>query len=232
MDIFTGVFANAGLVILGSLTGLVFKKVKGLDRIGERIFQAFAIFVMVMGIQSISLDKPLYYLICLIVGITVGEILDIDKGFNRLGEWFQKKFARDGGSDFSKGFVEASLLFCIGSMTFLGAIQSGIEHQHTIYITKGIIDGVSAVTFAMGCGISVAFSSITVLVYQGLLAAGASLLAPVLTPETISMCVSVGSLSLVAIGFNMLGITKLKVANFLPAMFVPMIWQFILLIFA
>lgn len=233
MDIFYGVLANAGLVICGALVGVLFRKINKLRGIGERIFQAFGVFVMIMGLQAVDLSQPLYYLICLIVGIAIGEIIDIDKQFNRLGDWMQSKVSKDNESDadFSQGFVQASLLFCIGSMTFLGALQSGIEHQHSIYLTKGILDGVSSITLAMGSGISVAFSALPILVYQGILTLGASFLAPVLTDETVAMCVSVGSLSLVIIGLNMLGITKIKVANMLPAMFIPMIWQAIQLLF-
>ena len=230
--IFTGVLANAGLVIAGSLVGIIFIKVNALKRMGERIFQAFAIFVAVMGIKGMDFSHPLYYLICLIVGIIIGEALDIDKQFTRLGDFLQSKFARNAVSSFSKGFVEASLLFCIGSMTFLGALESGIEGEHTIYITKGILDCVSSVTLSMVYGIGVAFSALSVLVYQGLLTIGASALAPVLTDETVAMCVSVGSLSLVFIGTNMLKITHMKVANLLPAMFIPMVWQAISLLIA
>lgn len=228
MDIFLGVFINAGLVILGSLAGVLFCKIDRIKSVGERIFQAFAIFVMVMGIQGVNLDQPLFFLICLVAGITIGELLDIDKQFNRFGSWVEKKFTK-GGSEgsFAEGFVTASLLFCIGSMTFLGAIESGIKHAHTIYTTKGILDCISSLTLAMGSGISVAFSAVSIIIYQGLLTAGASLLAPILTDATVAMCVSVGSLSLVVIGLNMLKITKIKVANWLPAMFIPMIWQVI-----
>lgn len=233
MDIFIGVLINAGLVILGALAGVLLCKINKVKSIGERVFQAFAIFVMVMGIQGMDISQPLYYLICLIIGIAIGELIDIDKQFKRFGSWVEKKFAsKNGESNFAEGFVTASLLFCIGSMTFLGALQSGIQHQHSIYTTKGILDSISSVTLAMGSGISVAFSAISVLIYQGILVLGASLLAPILTDATVAMCVSVGSLDLVIIGLNMLGITKIKVANMLPAMFIPMIWQAIQLVIA
>ncbi len=226
MDIFIGVLINAALVVLGTCAGLLFSKIKKAKTIGERIFQAFAIFVMIMGIQGVKLDQPLYYLICLIVGIVIGEIIDVDKQFNRFGSWIESKVMKGNGeAQFAEGFVTASLLFCIGSMTFLGALESGIQHQHTIYTTKGILDSISSLSLSMVSGISVAFSAISIIIYQGILVLGASLLAPVLTEETVAMCVSVGSLSLVIIGLNMLGITKIKVANMLPAMFIPMIWQ-------
>lgn len=228
MDIFIGVFINAGLVILGTLAGVIFCKVGRIKSIGDRIFQAFAIFIMVMGIQGVSLDQPLFFLICLIIGISIGELLDLNGKFKRFGAWVESKFSKsDSEGSFAEGFVTASLLFCIGSMTFLGAIQSGIEHEHTIYITKGILDCISAITLAMGSGISVGLSAVSILVYQGILTACASFLAPILTAETIAMCVSVGSLSLIAIGLDLLKIVKIRVANWLPAMFIPMIWQMI-----
>ncbi len=232
MDIFNGVLINAVLVVLGAICGTflsTFQRVRGF---GKRVFQAFAIFVMVMGIQGMDISQPLYYLICLLVGIAIGEFIDIDKQFNRFGSWIEKKVsAKSGTSNFAEGFVTASLLFCIGSMTFLGALESGIQHEHSIYTTKGILDCISSVTLAMRSGISVAFSAVAIIIYQGILVLGASLLAPVLTDETVAMCVSVGSLDLVIIGLNMLGITKIKVANMLPAMFIPMIWQAIHIIF-
>jgi len=106
-----------------------------------------------------------------------------------------------------------------------------MEGSHAIYFTKAVMDGISSITLAMGAGLGVLFSAFGVLVYQGLLVLGASFLAPVLTEETIHMCVSVGSLSLIVIGLNIMKITKIKVANFLPAMFIPMIWQAIQLLF-
>lgn len=233
MDIFIGVLINAGLVILGATAGVLLCKINKVKSIGERVFQAFAIFVMVMGIQGMDISQPLYYLICLIIGIAIGELIDIDKQFNAFGSWVEKKFAsKSGESNFAEGFVTASLLFCIGSMTFLGALESGIQHHHSIYTTKGILDCISSVTLAMGSGISVAFSAIAIIIYQGILVLGASLLAPILTDATVAMCVSVGSLDLIIIGLNILGITKIKVANMLPAMFIPMIWQAIQLFLA
>ncbi len=223
--IFTGVIANAAMVIAGSAIGCIFKTEK-LKTIGERIFQAFACFVMVLGISgSIELSQPIFILISLILGIAIGELLDIDARFNALGDSMQRRFAANSSDgSFSEGFVSASLLFCIGSMTIMGGLQSGLENIHTIYYTKGVIDGVTAITFAMSSGIAVAFSALSITVYQGLLTLSASFIAPYLSPEIISISTQVGSLTLIALSFNMLGLTKIKVANFLPAMFVPMIW--------
>ena len=227
--IFTGVLINAVLVIIGTMIGLIFKGER-LKNIGQRIFEAFALFVLVMGVSgAMDLSEPLIILGSIIAGVAIGEIIDIDKQFTRLGSWLQNKFAKN-YSGFSRGFIEASLLFCVGSMTILGALQSGLEGEHTIYITKGILDMVSAITFAMGSGIGVAFSSISVIVYQGLLTLCASFLSPVLSEEMIALSSTIGSLFLIAIATNMLGIARIKVANFLPAMFMPFVYQAILLI--
>ena len=109
----------------------------------------------------------------------------------------------------------------------MGAMQSGLQNDHSIYYTKGVLDMISACTMAMGLGIGVGFSALSILAYQGLLTVCASFLAPILTDATITLSVQIGSLFLIGIATNMFGITRLKVANFLPAMFMPMIWQII-----
>ena len=231
--IFTGTLANAGLIIIGTAVGILFKTEK-LKKIGERIFQVFALFVMVMGFEgALGVDQPVFCLISIIVGVAIGELLDLDAAFNRFGEKMQRIFVKgEQDGDFAEGFVQASLLFCIGSMAIMGAMQSGLQNEHTIYYTKGVLDMISACTMAMGLGIGVGFSALSILVYQGLLTVGASLLAPILSDSIVTISVQIGSLFLIAIATNMFGITRLKVANFLPAMFIPMLWQAISLLFA
>lgn len=232
--IFTGTLANAGLIIIGTAVGIVFKTEK-LKKIGERIFQVFALFVMVMGFEgALGVEQPVFCLISIIVGVALGEILDLDAAFNRFGNKLQSIFVKgeQKNGDFAEGFVQASLLFCIGSMAIMGAMQSGLQNEHTIYYTKGVLDMISACTMAMGLGIGVGFSALSILVYQGLLTVGASLLAPILSDSIVTISVQIGSLFLIAIATNMFGITRLKVANFLPAMFIPMIWQAISMLLA
>lgn len=229
-SIYTGTIANALMVIVGTAVGLLFKGER-LKKIGQRIFEVFAIFVMAMGFSGASnMSHPLLMLVSIIIGVGIGEVLDLDKQFKRLGDFLQSKFSKGDDSEFSKGFVQASLLFCIGSMTIMGAFEAGLSNEHTIYLTKGVIDMVSAITFAMGSGIGVGFSSIAIMLYQGLLTTFASFLAPVLSSEIIGVSTAIGSLFLVGIGLNMLKIMNLKVANFLPAMFIPFFYQIILTI--
>ena len=229
--IFTGVIVNTLLVVIGTAAGCVFKGEK-LKSIGERVFQGFGLFTIVLGISgAVGLEHPLFMLISLIIGIAIGEWVDLDDKFNRLGDRLQKKFSKGGSDGFTNGFMSGVLLFCVGSMTIMGALQSGLENQHTIYYTKSVLDGFSSCMFAMGGGIGVGFAAIAVLLYQGALVALASLLTPIMTPEIVALSSAVGSLALLGLGLNMLGITKLKVANFLPAMFVPIIYQIIVVFF-
>jgi hypothetical protein len=229
--IFTGVITNTLAVVAGTAAGCVFKGEK-LKTIGERIFQGFGLFTIVLGISSaIGLEHPLFMLASIIIGTAIGELVDLDEKFNRFGDWLKKRFAKDGSSGFTEGFISGTLLFCVGSMTIMGALQSGLENRHTIYFTKSVLDCFSSCMFAMGGGAGVGFAAIIVLVYQGLLVALASLLTPVMTPEIVAISSAVGGLSLLGLGLNMLGITKLKVANFLPAMFVPIVYQIIVVLF-
>ena len=227
MDIFIGVLVNTGLVVLGTVIGCVLGGEK-VRRIAERVFQFFAIFVILLGVEgALGITEPLKAMIFIVVGTVIGELIDIDRQLNRLGSFIQGRFSKKdtGGSRFAEGFIQAVLLFCIGSMTFIGALESGIQHVHTTYITKGTLDCISAITLSAANGPGVGLSAVFVLVYQGLLVALAGLLEPVLLPEVVALSAQIGSLMLVGIGLNMLRITKIKVANFLPAMFLPMIWQ-------
>jgi len=243
MDIFLGVLANAVLVIAGGGVGCLFKGEK-IKIIGQRIFEVYALFILAMGVNGAAdLSKPLVILVSLIVGVAIGELVDLDKQFNRFGNWVQSKLIKTGGNDekiegaaaetfpkdntFARGFVESSLLFCIGSMTFMGAMESALSHTHTIYLTKGVLDCISAMTLAMGLGVGVLLSCVSIIVYQGLLVALAALMQGVLTTELVGLCTTIGSLFLIAIGTNMIGLTKIKVANFLPAMFIPIILSFL-----
>ena len=230
--IFTGTIVNALTVIIGTAIGCFLKGEK-LKQASDRVFQGFGLFTMVLGISgAVGLPHPVFMLVSLIIGVSIGELADLDDKFNRFGGWLQKRFSReDDSGGFTNGFLSGVLLFCVGSMTFMGALEGGLQNQHTIYFTKSVLDGFAACMFAMGSGIGVGFSAIVVLLYQGSLTALASLLSPIMTAETVAVSVAVGSLSLLGLGMNMLGITKLKVANFLPAMFVPIVYQAIVVLF-
>lgn len=230
--IFSGTIVNTLLVVVGTAVGLIFKTAR-LQSIGERIFQVFALFVLAMGVNGASdLSRPVFMLISIACGVALGEVIDLDDKFNRLGQTMQKRFARGDDSHFAAGFVQASLLFCVGSMTVVGALQSGMDNNHSVLYAKSLIDGVTAATLAMGLGVGVGFSAVTVLVYEGLLTLLSGLIAPVMSAEIIALSSTIGSLFLVGMALNMLRITELKVANFLPAMFIPILYEAARLLFS
>ena len=141
-----------------------------------------------------------------------------------IGLWAEKKF-NFGEGNFAKGFVTASILFCTGSMAIVGAMESGLQGNHDMLFAKSILDGVISIVFASTMGIGVAFSAIPVILYEGAIALGASYIKDLLTTEIITEMSAVGSLLIAAIGFNFLEIKEIKVANMIPAIFLP--WLFI-----
>ena len=230
--IFTGTIVNTLAVIAGTVIGC-FLKGDRLKAASDRIVQGVGLFTMVLGISgAVGLPHPVFMLVYIIIGTAIGELVDLDDKFNRFGEWLRKRFSKgDDSGKFTDSFLSGVLLFCVGSMTFMGALEAGLSNQHTIYYSKSVLDCFGSCMFAMGGGLGVGFSAIVVLLYQGGLTALAGLLAPVMTTEIVAVSTAVGSLSLLGLGMNMLGITKLKVANFLPAMFVPIVYQIIVVVF-
>ena len=148
--------------------------------------------------------------------------MNIDGAIERLGAWAQRKLSK-GGSRLGEGFVTASLLFCVGSMAVVGSLQSGLTGNHETIFTKSMLDFVSAIILASTLGLGVCLSGAFVLVYQGAIVLLARWAAPILSDYVVAEMSCAGSLLIVALGLNMLGITKLKVANLLPAMFLPII---------
>ncbi len=236
----TGVFINVGAIIAGSLLGLVFKK--GIpEKYAKAITTAIGLCVVFIGISGALRTEeingqtesanPLILIIAMIFGIVVGELLKIDDRLNSLGEKLEKKFS-SGQGDFAKGFVNSTLLFCVGAMAITGSMESALENNHSTLIAKSVLDGINSIVFAANMGIGVIFSAVAVLIYQGGIAlatyfVGAEFLTPIMNLHLIAT----GSLIIMALGLNMLGVTKIKVANFLPAIFVAPLITFILSLF-
>ncbi len=155
----------------------------------------------------------------MVLGVVLGTLLDIDGFVTRLGDKAQALTKGRGGS-VSEGFVTASLLFCVGAMAVVGSLEAGLAGNNATLYTKSALDFVAALFLAASLGIGVALSALSVLVYQGAIALLAGLLAPVMTPGAVTALSSTGSLVIVALGLNLLGITKIKVADFLPALII------------
>ena len=223
---FTGVIVNTGTVLAGSLLGLLFKK--GIpEKVSRAVMIALGLFTLYIGIDgALGTQSPLIVVASLVLGAIVGTLLDIDGAINRLGLWAERKFKRGDGETVSiaEGFMTASLLFCVGAMTVNGAIEAGVKGVNTLFFTKALMDLVSSAMLASGLGFGVMLSAVFVLVLQGLLVLLAGWIAPVLTPAAIAEMTAAGSLIMVALGLNLLGVTKIKVADYLPAIvFAPVI---------
>lgn len=234
-----GTVINTVLVIIGSFLGLLLKKAIP-ERLKESMIQALALATFTIGITGVinasstvaeggtlTGNYTILMVLSMAIGTFIGEVINIQKRLDNMGDFLQKKFASNDSSSFSQGFVTASLVFCVGSMTILGSINDALLHDPTILVTKSLLDMIMAVVFASTLGIGVMFSAVTVLVYQGLLTACASFLAPYLTAEIIAQMSFVGNILIAGIGLNFVYKPKLKLANMLPAMFIPLIWYVI-----
>lgn len=232
-----GTIVNAVLVIAGSLVGLLLKKaIPG--RLKESMVQALALATMTIGITGIinasstvidggklSGNYTILMVLSMAIGTFIGELINIERHLDNLGEFFQKKFSKNrDNSTFAQGFVTASLVFCVGSMAILGSLNDGILHDPTILITKSLLDMIMSVVFASTLGIGVMFSAVTVVIYQGLITLCASILSPLLTEMVVAQMSFIGSILIMGIGLNFLYKPKLKLANMLPAMFIPLVW--------
>ena len=225
-----GTIVNALAIIGGCLIGLI---VKGrlTEKISSTIMNGLALCVLYIGISgALKGNDTLQMIICIAIGALIGEIIDFDKKLNDLGDMIEKKInskRKDKSNEkisISEGFVTSSLLFCVGAMAVVGSLESGLQGNHATLFAKSILDGVSSIIFASSLGIGVILSSIAVFVYQGSITLLAGGLKAVLTDTVISNMSAVGSLLIVGLGFNMLGTSKIKVANLLPAIFIPIIY--------
>lgn len=223
-----GVIVNTVTIIAGGAIGLLVKK--GIpEKLNKSIMDALALVVIYMGISgALKGDNPLYVIICMCIGVVIGELIDIDKLLNNFGILIDKRLSKDenleeGANDLSKGFVSASLLYCVGAMAVVGAIQSGLSGEHSTLFAKSVLDGVSSIFFAASMGLGVILSSIAVFLYEGVIALGAGALSSILKESVITYMTCVGSILIMAMGLNMLGMCKIKVANLLPSMFIPII---------
>jgi len=227
-----GVLVNVITVIIGSAVGLLFKK-----GIPERVSQAAMIGLgactLYIGISgSLTGENVLILIASVVLGAIVGTLLNIDGAIGKLAAKVETGFKKEGqGVSIAEGLVSATLLFCVGSMTVTGSIQAGLTGDNSILITKAMLDLVSAMMLASSLGIGVLLSAGAVLVIQGGLVLFSGLIAPFMSASAIAEMTCAGSLLIVMIGTNLMGITKIKVADFLPAiLFAPLLQNLVALI--
>jgi len=222
-----GTLVNFSAIIAGSIIGFLFKS--GIpEKISNTLMQGLALCVILIGASgAIKGSNILLIIISMVVGGFIGELIDLDNLLQKLGDKIEEKF-KGKGIKISEGFVTTSLLFCVGSMAIVGSLQSGLEGNHKILFAKSMLDGIASIIFTSSLGIGVMLSSFSVLIYQGAITLAASSLKAILIQSVVIDMTAVGSLLIIGLGFNMLNITKIKVANLLPAVFIPIIYQFVL----
>jgi uncharacterized membrane protein YqgA involved in biofilm formation len=215
----SGTLLNALTVLLGGLIGVVIGD-RLPKRMHESLFAALGLFTVLIGLlDALATKNPLILLGSLLIGTVIGEAINIDAGLNWLGERVQRRFARE-GSTLAEAFVTSSLVFCVGPLSILGALDNGLTGDTTKLVVKATLDGFAALAFGATLGPGVLLSILTILLYQGALSLGASALAPILTAnqEALVELTATGGLILVAIGLRLLKIRELRAANFLPAL--------------
>ncbi len=233
-----GTIVNTAAIIVGGIAGTLLRS--GIpEKYKKIVMQGIGLAVLFIGVSGTikemltiidgnKLDRQFLMLMIfsLVIGGLIGEFLKIETRLENIGLWFQSRVPAKGGS-FSDGFVTASLVYCIGAMAIVGAIEDGLSGNPSTLFAKSILDGVSAVIFAATMGIGVAFSAIPVFIYQGSLTLLAGVVKPWLNDTVISQMSLVGGILIFAIGINLLEIKKINVGNLLPAVFIPVIYYII-----
>lgn len=224
-----GVIVNVLAVLLGGGVGLLFRK--GIpERVSQAVMTALGICTVYIGISgSLCGENVLILIAAMVLGTITGTLLGIDRGINKLAEMTEKKLRKDNGKvTVAEGFVSATLLFCVGSMAVTGSLQAGLAGDNGVLFTKSAIDMVAAMMMAASLGVGVMLSSVCLLVYQGSIVLLAGLIAPFLSTGAVNEMTCAGSLLIVLIGTNLMGITKIKVADMLPAiLYAPVIYHVI-----
>ena len=214
-----GVLVNTLAVIAGSSVGLLFRR--GIpEKISKAVMTAIGLCTLYLGISGALVGQnAIIVILALVLGTGLGTALDIDGSISRLGRWVESRFRQPvaGGASIGEGFVTASLLFGIGSMTIVGSLNAGLSGDNTMLFAKSVLDLISSTMLAVSLGLGVLLSAVFVLVFQGAIVLLAQVLAPVLSQAAIAEMSCAGSILIIGLGLNLLQITKIKVADMLPA---------------
>lgn len=218
-----GTIVNTIAVIVGGTIGTFLKK-EIPEKYKTSIMQGIGLSVSIIGLSgALETDNILLMVFSVVMGIVIGEAAKIEDRLENLGKWLENKVGNKEGGVI-KGFVTASLVYCIGAMAIMGALESGLTGNHEILFTKSLLDGVTSIIFASTLGIGVVFSSIVVFVYQGLITITAAFIKPFLAECVIREMSAVGGLLIMAISFNIMEVKKIRVGNMLPAIFIPVLY--------
>ena len=219
-----GVLANTATIIIGSIIGLLIKK--GLpERLSKAMTTATALAVVYIGISGMmNGQNTLVLVLSMVTGGIIGTLLNLDGHLENLGNKIETRFKSDNSNaKIAEGFISATLLFCVGAMTIVGALQSGLSHNHEMQFTKAILDFVSSIVLASALGWGVMLSAASVFAIQGSIVLLAQALTPLLSDYVIGEMTCAGSVLIFILALNMLGVTKIKLMNFVPAIFMPIL---------
>jgi uncharacterized protein len=217
----SGTLLNAATVLVGGIIGTALGD-RLPERLRENVVRGVGLFTLVMGTKfGIETSNLLFVLGSILIGGTLGSLWGVDRRLNALGDMLQRRFARPGGtSTVSEAFVTASIVFCVGPLTFLGSIQNGLSGDASLLAIKSVLDGFTAIALAATLGWGVLLTIAVILIYQGGLALGASVFAGLLSELQLREMNAVGGLLILGVGLKLLGIRDVKVADFLPAILV------------
>jgi hypothetical protein len=212
-----GTLINAVAIIVGGALGLLFRK-RFPERMTQTVLHVMGLFTLLVGVRmAIQGEALIMVLISLALGAMLGEWMNIEDRLERFGLWLETRLHLTEQSP-AKGFINASLLFCVGSMAIVGSITEGLNGDRSILVTKAIMDGILSIAFAAGMGVGVLGSALPILLYQGSLTLLASKLQAFFTPPMIGELTSVGGVIVMGIGVNILGLKKVRVGNVIPAL--------------
>lgn len=215
-----GSIVNALLIILGAVIGRFLHNIP--ERMKETVMYGIGLAVSVIGIQmTFESTQILIVIISIVVGAVIGEWIDLDKKVNKLGKWIESKMpTQKEGPGVAQGFITATLIFVVGSMAIIGAIDSGLRNDHDVLVMKGIIDGFTSIILSSTLGIGVAIAAVPVFLYQGIITLFSTQISNYVPDELLNFFITemtaTGGLMIMAIGLNLIGITKIRVANLIP----------------
>lgn len=218
-----GTIVNGICIVIGSLLGKLFDDIP--ERVKETVMGGIGLAVALLGIQmGMKSEQFLIVIFSLVLGGVLGEIWDWDRKLNQLGEWIEKKMGGNKQGDIARGFVSATLLFVVGAMAIVGALDSGLRGDHRVLYTKSILDGFASIILTATLGIGVIFSAAPVIMYEGGIALLATQIERWVPKEIVDSFIAestaTGGILIIAIGLNMIGVTNIRVANLLPSMIV------------
>jgi len=218
-----GTAVNGAAILTGGVLGVLLGN-RIPERIKQRVLQGIALAVLLIGIKmALETQNMLVVVFSIVIGGIAGELLGIDAWLKKIGDWLELQVSKS-GSGMAKAFVFATLLYGVGSMAVMGALESGLLGRHQILYVKAVLDGTTSVALAASMGIGVSLSAVPIVLYQGSIALAAGSLQPFLGANVVRELSGVGGLLILAVGLNMLELQEIKVANFLPAFLVVLVW--------